>query len=306
MNFTCAVSFRLGFCFVLVLACRGEKPAANSDSSSTGNSRRTIPGLVTTTGWDSTAGSFVAIPAPNDSADAALVLPGLTDSILSVTKDFEINALDNAALDLFSLRGLVGHAAVRVSSQPRGQAGCWPSVRLSGFAPVEWKIGLESGKAKGFKVNPIGAEQSQDSAALTADVLGIASQIPQRDDAAFKGIPYSVRNAYRVSISESSLIIAEVVRKINEEANPREEHVFLIGERQPPAQAFHLTFHKKSAGAEESLETTDLLSVIQIVKTGKPALIVSFDYEDGRKLGLIERFSESTWRLVWKSAYAGC
>ena len=306
MNSTRAVSSRLGFCLLLVLACRDEKPAANSDSTSTANSRQTVPGLITTTGWDSTAGSFIVIPAPNDSANAAVVLPGLTDSILSVTKNFELSALQNTPLDLFSLQGLVGHAALRVSSQLPGQTGCWPSARLSDSAPAEWKIGLESGRAKGLRVNPIGAVQGQDSAALTTDVLEIASQIPQRDDAAFKGIPYSVRNAYRVTVPELSLIIAEVVRKINEEANPREEHVFLIAERLSSTQAYHLTFHKKSAGAEESLETTDLLSVIEIVKTGKPALIVSFDYEDGRKLGLIERFSENAWRLVWKSAYAGC
>lgn len=306
MNSTCAFSFRVASCIVFVVACRGEKQPANSDSASIVNARQAVTGLTTTTGWDSTAGSFIAVPAPNDSADAAVVLPGLTDSILGSTKQFELNALENAPLDLFSLRGLIGHGALRVSSQPAEPAGCWPGAQISGSAPTEWKIGLESGRAKGLKVDPISETQSKDSAALTADVLEATSEIPERDDPAFKGIPFSVRNAYRVTIPESSVIVAEVVRKINEEANPREEHVFMVAERRSPTGLYHLTFRRKSAGREESLETIDLLSVIEIVKTSKPALIVSFDYEDGRRLGLIERFSESAWRLVWKSAYASC
>ena len=61
-----------------------------------------------------------------------------------------------------------------------------------------------------------------------------------------------------------------------------------------------------SAGAEESLQTTDLLAAIRVVKTGRLAIVVSFDYEDGGKVGLLEEISESVWQLIWKSAYTGC
>jgi hypothetical protein len=61
-----------------------------------------------------------------------------------------------------------------------------------------------------------------------------------------------------------------------------------------------------SAGAEESLQTTDLIAAIRILTTGRLAIVVSFDYEDGGKIGLLEKISEDKWQLIWKSAYTGC
>jgi hypothetical protein len=291
----------------MVTACRTEEPRVNSDSSSVVNGRQAVTGLTFATGWDSVAGSFMVIPG-TDSIDAAVVLPGLTDSLLNSTKHFELSGLENAVLDLFSLRGFVGRSSLHISSQSAEAVGClaWPEGRLTGVIPAQWRVGLEAGKAGGIKVVPIDATQGKDSTTLIADVLDVASQLPQGGDAAFKGIPFSVRNAYRLVIPETSVIVGEVVRKINEEANPREEHVLVVAERRSTAGAYHLAFHMISAGVEESLQTTDLLAAIRIIKTSRLAVVVSFDYEDGGKIGLLERISEGTWQLTWKSAYTGC
>ena len=307
VNSNRAVLYRAVLGIAMVVACRSEKPRINPDSESVKSGRQTVTGLTSGTGWDSVAGSFVVIPG-SDSIDAGIVLPGLTDSLLASTKQFELDGLQNTALDLFTLRGFVGSSILHVSSQPADAAGCltWPEGRLDGVIPVQWKIGLEAGKASGIKVIPIDATQGKDSTTLIADVLDAASHLPQGGDAVFKGIPFSVRSAYRLAIPEPSVIVAEVVRKINEEANPREEHVLIVAERRSTIGAYQLAFHMTSAGAEESLQTTDLLAAIKVVKTGRLALVVSFDYEDGGKIGLLEKVSEGMWRLVWKSAYTGC
>lgn len=292
---------------MIVAACRAEKPRANPDSASVANRRQVVTGLSPATGWDSAAGSFMVIPG-SDSVDAAVVLPGLTDSLLNSTKHFELSGLENTGLDLFRLQGLVGSSTLQVSSQPAEAVGClaWPEGRLTRVVPSPWRIGLEAGRAIGIKVVPLDAMHGNDSTALIANVLDIASQLPQVADAAFKGIPFSVRNAYRLAVPEASVVVAEVVRKINEEANPREEHVLVVAERRSTMGAYQLAFHMVSAGAEESLQTTDLLAAIKVVKTGRLAFVVSFDYEDGGKIGLLEKVSESSWELVWKSAYTGC
>jgi len=244
----------------------------------------------------------------SDSTDAAIVLPGLTDSLLNATKHFELNGLENTALDLFSLRGLVGSSVLHVSSQSAEGVGCltWPEGRLTGVIPAQWRVGFEVGRASGIQATPIDAMHGRDSAALIADVLYAASHLPKGGEAPFKGIPFSVRNAYRLVVPESLVIVAEVVRKINEEANPREEHVLVVAERRSKSGGYQLVFHMISAGAEESLEITDLLAAIKVAKTGHLALVVSFDYEDGGKIGLLEKISEGTWQLIWKSAYTGC
>jgi hypothetical protein len=307
VNSSYAALYRVVLGIVLVAACRAEKPRVNPDSASVANERRTVTGLTSATGWDSIAGSFMVVPG-TDSIDAAVVLPGLTDSLLNSIKHFELSGLENAALDLFSLQGFVGSSNLHISSQLAETVGClaWPEGRLTALVPARWRIGLEAGRAIGIKVVPIDATQGKDSTTLAANVLDVASQLPQGGDAAFKGIPFSVRNAYRLAIPETSVIVAEVVRKINEEANPREEHVLIVAERRSTVGDYQLAFHMISAGAEESLQTTDLLAAIKIVKTGRLAVVVLFDYEDGGKIGLLEKISEGTWQLIWKSAYTGC
>jgi hypothetical protein len=34
--------------------------------------------------------------------------------------------------------------------------------------------------------------------------------------------------------------------------------------------------------------------------------VINIEYDDGGKLGLIERASDGTWRPTWKSAYTDC
>lgn len=291
----------------MVTACRTEKRRVNPDSAFVANGRQTVTGLTSATGWDSVAGAFMVIPG-TDSIDAAIVLPGLTDSLLNSAKYFDLAGLENTALDLFDLRGFIGNSSLHISSQSAEAVGClaWPEGRLNGVVPTQWRIGLEAGRARGIKVVPVDATQGKDSTTLIADVLDAVSRLPQGGDAAFKGIPFSVRNAYRLAIPETSVIVAEVVRKINEEANPREEHVLVVAERRSTVGAYQLAFHMISAGAEESLQTTNLLAAIKVVKTGRLAVVVSFDYEDGGKIGLLEKVSEGTWQLIWKSAYTGC
>jgi hypothetical protein len=147
--------------------------------------------------------------------------------------------------------------------------------------------------------------QGEDSARLIGEVLNIATHLTN-EGTAFRGIPFFVRKAYRLETSVLSVIVAEIVRRINEEANPREEHLLLLAERQAGERDYQMAFHTRSAGAEESLETSDVLAAFTLTKSGRSALVVTFDYEDGGKIGLLERISRNEWKLLWKSAYSGC
>jgi hypothetical protein len=171
--------------------------------------------------------------------------------------------------------------------------------------PGDWRVGLEKGRAAGIRLISMDGMQGDDSARLVRDVITSATHLADVSSA-FRGIPFYVRKAYRLESPPLSVIVAELVRKINEEANPREEHVLLIAERQGGDRNYQMVFHTRSAGVEESLETSDVLAAFRLVKSGQPALVVSFDYEDGGKIGLVERISGNEWRLVWKSAYTGC
>lgn len=291
-----------------ITACRDTQRTQSPDSTRAFNTFPAVTGLISGTSWDSTVGPFIAIPVSKDSTDAAIVLPGLTDSSLASTAHFELGALENTKLDLFSSRGLVGSAILHVVSQSADPGGClsWPMGQLSNSVPVGWKIGLEKGKATGIPLNPVEGMQGEDSARLVNDVLNTAIHLTESGDTAFRGIPFSVRKGYRLVIPALAVIVAEIVRKINEEANPREEHVLLLAERQVGDSGYHVVFHMRWAGAEETLQTSDLLAAFRLAESGRPAVIVAFDYEDGGKIGLLERIPGNGWKMVWKSAYTGC
>jgi hypothetical protein len=289
------------------VACRDTQMKQSPDSIKAASQSPVVTGLVPRLGWDTTAGPFMVIPASNDSTEAALILPGLTDSLLASTAHFELSALKNTPLDLFNLQGLVGGSALNVVSQAADPSGCpnWPRGKFSTSVPSGWKVGLEKGRATGIRLRSLEGMQGQDSARLIGDVLNIAAHLTD-GGSAFHGIPFFVRKAYRLETHALSAIVAEIVRKINEEANPREERLLVLGDRPSGENDYHLAFHTRAAGAEESLETNDVLAGFTLTRSGRPAMAVTFDYEDGGKIGLLERISGKEWKLVWKSAYSGC
>jgi hypothetical protein len=150
---------------------------------------------------------------------------------------------------------------------------------------------------------------STDSAQFVSSILRAVSSLNE-GSTAFAGIPYFIRKGYRLALPPSSLLIAEAVRRINEEANPREEHLLLLAERSSERSSkddsYRVGFYKRSTGYEESLETSEILAAVRFVSSSRLAFVVAFDYEDGGKVGLLERVGVGTWRIVWRSAYTGC
>jgi hypothetical protein len=305
-----------GRCLLLVATvatvmdgCRDVPATKGIDST---NARRElstpITGLGSGTGWDSTAGRVLIIAVARAPADVAVVLPGLTDSTLGVTPYFELAGLANTPVELFGSRGLVGTSTLHISPQPNAPAGCvnWPAGKLADPVPAGWRIALEKGRGIGLPMDSIEGMNSADSAKFVANVVKAARSLTDSSDPVFRGIPFFVRKGYRLETPSSSVIIGEAVRKINEEANPREEHIILLAERVGTQEPYTVGFHARSAGAEESLETSEVLAAVQLRKTERPAIVITFDYEDGGKVGLLERLSKSNWRVVWKSAYTGC
>jgi hypothetical protein len=173
-------------------------------------------------------------------------------------------------------------------------------------SPPGWTIALEKNRATGIALDSIEGFTGTDSARLVSDFLTAAAKITDGTDPVFRGIPFFVRKGYRLNQPAFSVLIGEVVRRINEEANPREEHLLLIAERNSGNPDYEVAFHARSAGKEESLETSEVLAAIRLVASNRYAVILTFEYEDGGKIGLLERFAEKNWRLVWKSAYTGC
>ena len=156
-------------------------------------------------------------------------------------------------------------------------------------------------------VDSLETMSAADSASVTREIARLSSMVAEGDDPAFRGLPFSVRKAYRFSLPAISVLAGDVVRKINEEANPREEHLLIVAERTAGTTApYDAVFHTRVAGSEEAVRTNEILGAVQFVRNKRPALVVSFEYADGGRVALLQRISNREWKVTWRSAYTGC
>ena len=306
------MTFRRAHVFVLVslvsAACRDDKPAPQDSVAVVSP---TLPSTVIaapSTGWDeATAGPVMLLSILDNSAAAQIVIPSLTDSTIN-SAAFDIDSLAEVPVELFSRRGLSGSTVLGVQPDSPRPEGClsWPQARLAEIPSEPWRIGFVRGVVAPLPLDSLEAMRSADSLTVTTELARMSSALAEGDDPVFQGLPFTVRKAFRFTVGSVSVLTGDVVRKIHEEANPREEHLLIVAERTAAGAQYTPVFHSRVAGAEDAVRTSEILGAVRFVKTNRPALVVAFDYEDGGRIALIQRVSSREWRTTWRSAYTGC
>jgi hypothetical protein len=249
------------------------------------------------------------LSAADDGITAALIIPDETDSSLAQKKTFQIDAFANTAVDLFNAAGAAGSSSIAVNAQQLPGEGClvWPGVRLITKPTSAWTVGFSTGHAKSIQIDSVEKLGQNDSLSITTELVKQASTLSMAGDAAFRGLPFIVRNAYRLTMGDTTALIGTIVRKINEEASPREEHLLLIVERTGGSNVpYTVAYQNRAAGAEADVRTSAILAAVRFVKTNTPAIVLSFEYDDGGQIALLERVASRSWKITWKSAYTGC
>ena len=294
--------------FLAIVACGGDEKKGASDSAvapMSTTSQPPTPGI--NAGWDKTKnGPVILLSAPG--GFTMVVLPELTDSSLSATPTFMLDSLSNMPVDLFSRSGLAASATLLVASQRSNTDGClsWPVGTLSPSPSKPWSAGFRTGVAVPLKLDSLEGMTSGDSSFVTTEIARVASAVAEGTDPTFRGLPFAVRRAYRFQFGTTSVLIGDVVRKINEEADPRVEHLLLVAERAGDAGSkYVVAFESRVAGAEDVVRTSEVLAAVRFAQ-GRPTIIATFEYEDGSRLVLLERTSQKEWKITWRSAYAGC
>ena len=282
-----------------------------------------------TVGWDPGAGTalFVAGTTPRE---VVVVFPEFNDTTLTDTTTFDLGSVQSVPVELFSRTGVVGWAQLRSAAPPaRSAAECtaWPTARVAGVggaasadsAPpaavstasppaAPWTVAFVAGHATAIPLDSIEDDAPADSARLAAEVTRLAGTLPDATPA-FKGIPFSVRTARRFSPAPGvDAVVGQLVRKVNQEANPREEQTVVIGERLTGTRRapYVVAYHERVEGLEETIETSDVLAAVRLGPAATPTLVIGRDYGDGTAYALVERIGPAKWRLRWSSAYTGC
>ncbi len=292
---------------ITTVACRDHE-RGRSDSAQ-GSLPPVFPsGPVGNTGWNSDAGPVLIIPAGSGGDTVAVVLPEATDSTIASLQAIS-PPISGLTFDLFGRGRKVGSSVALTPLAPlEAKLDCfsWPLARLQ-LAHGSWRVGFASGHIQAIALDSIEAISSADSAALAASLARTAATLPTTSDPTFRGLPFRVRSAYTFRLDSVNVVIADVIRSVNAEANPRLEHLLIIGERPVGTSGkYNLGYYDRTAGAEESTQATEVLTAVEIGAVKRPAIVVNIEYEDGSKLGLIERTAPGEWRATWTSAFTDC
>ena len=182
----------------------------------------------------------------------------------------------------------------------------WPLAKLQS-SHSNWRVGFAAGHVHAITLDSIETMSGADSAALAVSLAQTAAMLSFASDPTFRGLPFRVRSAYTFRLDSVDVVIADIVRSVNEEANPRLEHLLLIGERPVGWRGkFNVGYYNRTAGAEESTQATEVLTAIEIGSAKRPAIVVNIEYDEGGKLGLVERTGPGVWSATWISAYTDC
>ncbi len=302
-----AAGFSLSVLLVVSIAACQDKARDAADSARV-SLRAVYPtNPLGNTNWNVDAGPVMIVSrASGDSI--AIVLPEATDSTIESLQGVS-PPMSGLTFDLFGRGGRVASAVGVLLLPPvdvKQECDSWPLAKLRS-AHSNWRVGFSSGRVHAIVLDSIEAMPSADSAALAASLAQMAATLPIVSDPTFRGLPFRVRSAYTFRLDSIDAVIADVVRSVNEEANPRLEHLLIIGERPVGTRGkYNLRYFSRTAGAEESTQATEVLAAIQIGAEKRPAIVVNIEYDDGGKLGLIERTGPDEWRATWKSAYTDC
>jgi hypothetical protein len=264
--------------------------------------------------WDTTAGPALFI-AGTSAQQALVIVPRYTDSVAIDSIPFDPSVVQSLSIDLFDSGKRIGDARIRsaLGSVRTDSCRTWPSAQLvrpstDTVSVPTWNVAFAAGRAFGVAVDSIAGMVAGDSARLAADIARLASALPGDTAAVFRGLPFVVNKALRARMPNGSIVLAAVVvRNVNQEANPRQERILLIAERDSgTAPVPYLTrYSERKTGLEETLETTDPIAIVLLGVDRRPTVVLTHDAGSGLSYFLVERVA-GRWVRRWASAYAGC
>jgi hypothetical protein len=297
-----------------LVSCERTPPARSNDTATTAPSPPRSRDSTATrfSPWDSSAGPALLVAGASPS-QGNTVLPAFSADTDLSNVDLDASSLRGQRFDLLSNGSIVQTVIVgpKTSVEVPEDCSAWPTVKLSvpGDSAIHpWTVGLSAGHARPVAFDSISVLSPSDSARLTINLARVASGVPGDTVTELRGLPYQVRRAYRFTITAGvEGVVSEIVRTLNQEANPKQEHLLLVVEKDSlTSNQFVLAYSERTVGAEDVVESTELLAIVRIRQSAEPVLLIARYLGDGVVYALIERMGPRRWRLRWTSPYTGC
>lgn len=272
------------------------------------------PSAAELTGWPAGLGRLLVLRLASPGDAYRLVVPELGDRRFADSA-ITLKAGDLIPVTLIGRRGRAGEARLRIVDAEAGTGSCvtWPSaevdqVSYAGRAGASsWRLAAERDSVMPVLVDSPPGARASDSLRLAAAVNSMLAAVPAAADSALHGIPFSTRRAYAFRVAGAVMIAAELTRTSSSEADPREERLFVVGERGgADAQTYTLVFSRRMSGRADSTGMVELLAVMTSRATGRGIIALGIEDATGLRLQLVERTERSRWKIAWSSAVSFC
>jgi hypothetical protein len=258
-------------------------------------------------GWTNAAGPVLLVQGP--SREEAIALYPTADDSDAVAQ------LDSASMRQLpvELVGRGGAVLTALLGAPSGdgtdECERWPLRTLQPDSVATWGAGFVNVRVSSIALDSVEALSSRDSLALTAEASRLASTVALPTDAAFQGLRFTAHDVRRFQVAPGIQgLVAHLVRRVNQEANPREEQTLLIAERDSGATSgpYQLAYAERDFGREEAVITPEVLAGVRFGAVGSPIFVVARDNDSGISYRMIERVGARQWRARWSSGVISC
>lgn len=303
---------------VLLAACERRQNPPATDSTVPMRPAPQGPGTATATTWDSRLGPVLLIGGSSPTLATVVVPDSVRSGGETVTEKDALTIRSSAALlmgrsDSVQL-GILQDAKITRDENEEECTG-WPSWHIAPAKSVRsgalasWTVGVVGSAPRPIRLESIENMSRADSARLAAEATRLASTLPSVNSDRLAGLPFTVTTLWRFPAAPGvEGIAANLVRRVNQEARPLEEHTLLIAERDSSRrdERFGLAYHDRTQGAEETVESRDVLAAMRATTDAQPMLIIARDFGDGSAYAIVERDPSGRWRDRWHSARGHC
>jgi hypothetical protein len=233
------------------------------------------------------------------------VVPSDTENLAVVLYPVAAGAqgAEGARLALVSSSGDTVRRQVRLGLRDSLHCGDATIARLDRATPLSWSIGIQSAAAIPLRTDSMDALNAVDSTLYSAEMARLASAVNAQQASRFTGLPFTLATLRRFRIGSREVVMAQVVRRVNQEADPREERTMIVAERDMAAADRFTAVHSgRSDGNEDNTDHFDLLAALRTARG--TLLVLARERPTGTTFDILERDSAGAWTVKWSRPIA--
>jgi hypothetical protein len=293
---------------VLATACKRDAPATRVDTAAPTIATPTdsVTPSPRSNGWNPVAGPVLL--ATGSSPDEAIVFLASSDES---TPPIDTGAVDQGTVTLLSRDGARATATLELpAGNDNPTCRVWPlrNVRAKG-TPGAWSVGFVSENVASVPLDSVEGLSARDSMALAAEASRLASAVTANTAQTFQGLRFTAHDIRRFEAAPGvQALVAQLSRRVNQEADPQEEQTLLVAERDSGVTSgpYQLAYAERASGKEDEVRTSEVVAGVRIGPAGPPSLVVAREGNEGLAYAILERSSSRQWQVRWTSALAKC